>query len=118
MLGTSYDRELTGEGDFLTVHYIPYIGDDRYTRVGLLFGAGTMDYELTQSGGDLERTFSTDGSARLFQAYVDWGGEAFGARFGLGHPATDLDPMDTPGGPLDADASGNHVFLDLRWAFE
>ena len=51
--------------------------------------------------------------ATLFSAYLDWGGEVFGARFGANVLRTELDSIDG----IEADASGVSLYFEFRWAF-
>ncbi len=55
----------------------------------------------------------------LAGAYVDWGGEGFGARFGVNALSTDLGsiPVEGQADPVAVDTSGQGAYLDLRWAF-
>lgn len=113
--------KFTSLSNFVTVTLLPFISESGYSRIGILAGAGASSYEVEQKAGDGTVTkLSTTGPASLGQLYIDWGGDAFGARFGIGALKTklkDVEPESAPGTKLKADASGSHAFLDLRWAF-
>lgn len=103
----------------LTIHFIPFISGDGYFRVGLLGGAGGAKYELSQTVLNTTASIETSGTAALAGAYIDWGGDVFGARFGVHVLSTDFDPLQNPPGPdLNVDGSGTSFYVDLRWAFE
>lgn len=110
--GTS-ETELSVDNNIFTVNWVP-LGADSYARLGLLAGAGNSTYEVTQSGTSMtDSSVSSSGTATLLGIYVDWGGEDFGARFGVNFLGTDLDDING----LTADASGTSIYFDLRWAF-
>ncbi len=103
-------------GSFLiTLQFLPFISADGYTRVGLLGGVGPSTYELSVTDNNTNTTQSADtsGTAVLGGVYIDWGGEDFGARFGINALKTDFDSLQG----LEVDGSGTNFYFDLRWAF-
>lgn len=90
------------------------LGGTGYTRLAVLAGAGTSEYEASQSFSGTTSSDTTTGTAFLGGAYVDWGGEDFGARFGLNVLSTQLDNLNG----ASVDAGGTSVYFDLRWAFK
>jgi len=118
---TTIDHTVTVSATLVTAHWVPLRFADDYARIGLLAGAGGAGYESKVTVSDstspnvtLEGTESTSGTAGLVGAYIDWGGEAFGARFGGGSLSTQLDDLNG----AEVDGSGTHFYLDLRWAFQ
>ena len=114
VFGARAETELIVANNFFTVNWVPREADS-YARWGLLAGVGISKYEVTQSGSLVSNSsISSSGTATLLGIYLDWGGEDFGARFGANFLTTDLDAING----LSADASGNSIYFDLRWAFE
>ena len=118
------DQTVTVGSTLITANWI-LLGSQNYTRLGLIGGLGSATYEVNEKFTDSSGTFaeydetaSTDGTAALLGIYVDWGGEDFGARFGLNSLSTNLDKLKVQGQELDVDGSGVSLYLDLRWAFE
>jgi len=96
-----------------TVNWIP-LGAEGYARLGVLAGLGVSEYSLTASSTGLPSdSVKLSGTAVLAGAYVDWGGDEFGARFGIQQLTTNLGES----GGKKVDASGREFYLDLRWAF-
>lgn len=114
--------ELEFSSPMLTLHWVPYVSPDKYSRFGLIVGTGNASYEAkAKINGTKIAGVSSTGKATLFSGYVDWGGEDFGARLGYGILQTKLDrAVDDyfPAYTYEADASGKFLYLDLRWAFE
>ena len=113
------DKQLSLQATLRTFHFVPYISPQGYYRLGFLAGAGKARYtqsNFTQGVYDPE-LYTASGSATLAQVYWDWGGDLLGARLGMGYLATDLDKLKVDGESRQADATGTHIFLDLRWAF-
>lgn len=103
-----------------TMQYVAAVSEDGYERLGLVLGAGPARYTSRRSYASFpKKVASTHGIAARAQGYLDWGGDDFGARFGVGYLATRLDAMqgDSPP-PLESDAGGWQLYLDLRWAFK
>jgi hypothetical protein len=117
------EQDVSIAATFLTVNWVP-IGSESYVRFGVLGGIGSARYEVHEKYTDnagtasYDETESTTGSATLLGGYIDWGGESFGARFGLDVLSTDLDKLDVAAGELEVDGSGTAFYLDLRWAFD
>ena len=115
---SKFESELKITGNILTVQYLPFISGDGYTRIGLMLGGGPMKYEFTQTAGVFSDSVDTSGTGTLLGLYIDWGGDVFGARFGVGQLDTSFDQLSDPNlGSLDVDGSGTNFYLDLRWAF-
>ena len=111
--GATAEMEIEISNFFFTLNWVPF-GASGYTRMGLLAGVGSSEYEVTVT--DFSGASSSDsstGSASLAGIYVDWGGEGFGARFGGHIISTDLDRING----ATADGSGSSLYFDLRWAF-
>ena len=108
--GPPLQKEVTVQSNLLTLHWVP-LGGRSYTRVGILVGAGSASYNATEDFGP---SGSSSGSAPLAGAYVDWGAEDFGGRFGVHLLNTDLDNLNG----LQVDGSGTTFYLDLRWAID
>ena len=115
------DRVIEAQTWLVTGHWI-VAGGESYVRVGLLAGVGRTKYterleaDCFFCGSNTKVIVSersTSGMATLFSAYLDWGGDVFGARFGANFLRTDLDDLDG----LQADASGVSLYFDFRWAF-
>lgn len=105
-----------------TVQYLPFISSDAYTRVGVYGGVGysTYDYTQTTTGGGISSSYkaSSSGPATNFGAFIDWGGEDFGVRLGYGYLKTTLSDITYDIGPKQSvDATGSHLYFDLRGAF-
>ncbi len=96
-------------------------------HVGGLLGAGTTNYKSTfvwfvnDRPGDEphgETSFTSSGSSIIYGAFLDLGGDGFGARFGWQSIDTSMDDFkgvwDTA--YAKADASGSVFYLDLRFA--
>ena len=126
--GTEFTTEVDVNTLFITLQYLPFISDDGYVRIGLLGGIGPSTYEFTESqtiGGISDSQSSeTSAPAVLGGVYIDWGGEDFGARFGINALRTDFDKLETPGLVTpsatelrEVDGSGTNFYFDLRWAF-
>ena len=96
-----------------TVQWLPF-DPNAYARPGLIAGVGQSRYEARFQFGSSDTTRSSTGIAVLAGAFVDWGAEGFGARFGANSLNTDLDRIET----ADVDATGFSVYLDLRWSIE
>lgn len=109
--GPTLQKEVTVQSNLLTLHWVP-LGGRSYTRVGILVGAGSATYNATEDASGFSG--SASGSATLAGAYVDWGAEDFGGRFGVHLLDTDLDNLNG----LRVDASGTTFYLDLRWAID
>lgn len=120
--GDSFEREVDVDTNLITVQFLPYISSDDYTRIGIYGGVGSSTYEyketLILSGITYSASVSSSGPAINYGAFVDWGAEDFGARFGYGFLNTTLDDLDTGGQKWAVDGSGSHWYFDLRWAFE
>ncbi|HKI99984.1 MAG TPA: hypothetical protein VKB51_16025 [bacterium] len=105
--------------NMVTVNWVPF-GAQRYARLGLVAGVGTADYKYDGVFfllGGATRQAHTSGTATLAGAYLDWGGDGFGARLGYDMISTNLDNVTVSGSSLKADGSGNSIYFDLRWAF-
>ena len=106
----------------VTLNLIPWISDSGYSRFGFIAGVGRTGYAFNASleGPDgysvQSDSWSTSGPSQLYQIYLDWGGDVFGARIGIGKLKTDLDPLNDGTNFYDADASGNQFLLEFRWA--
>lgn len=105
--------------NMITANWVAF-GEKSYTRVGLVGGVGTAEYEydgaLPLFGFD--RHVKSSGLAALAGVYLDWGADGFGARLGYDYIATELDDVDIAGvGTRTPDATGAGPYLDLRWAF-
>jgi hypothetical protein len=111
--------------NLITVNWVP-LGSEDYVRMGVLAGIGGARYEAKTEvdfasdtlGEDISESDSTSGTATLLGVYVDWGGESFGARFGLNALQTDLDTVELSGQELNVDGTGTALYFDLRWAWE
>lgn len=121
--GTKLEQLITISSTLLTANWVP-IGSEDYVRFGFIGGIGPARYELKEkytndftSSQNSDDTASASGSATLLGGYVDWGGEDFGARFGIDLFQTNLDKLNTPNGDLTVDGSGLAWYFDLRWAF-
>ena len=113
-----FESELQITGNILTVQYLPFISDDGYTRIGFMAGGGPLKYEFTQTAGVWSDSVGTSGTGTLLGFYIDWGGDVFGARFGVGKLDTSFDQLGDPNtGTVEVDGSGTNFYLDLRWAF-
>lgn len=120
-LNAEFTTEVDVNTFLLTLHFLPFISDDGYARIGLLGGIGPSTYKFTQT---LSNSVDTSGSAVLGGVYIDWGGEDFGARLGINALTTDFDKLETPSivtpGATElreVDGSGTSFYFDLRWAF-
>lgn len=115
--GNELEQTVSLAASFITLQWIA-LGGESYARLGFLGGAGSAEYETeyktTVSGTETTVSDTTDGSATLVGAFIDWGGADFGARFGVHSLETDLDDLNG----AEADASGTSYYLDLRWAFD
>ena len=115
--GLEEKREIKSTSHLATANYLLYISTGQYTRLGVLGGIGTTNYTYTETINGISTQADTSGPTTLGQAYIDWGGEDFGARFGIGMLQTKLEEVKFQGIPHQADLSGNHWYFDLRWAF-
>ena len=121
LLFANTERVIEAQTLMFTGHWV-VAGSESYVRVGLLVGVGPARYKERLEADCFfcgpntniivsERT--TSGMATLFSAYLDWGGEVFGARFGANVLRTELDSIDG----IEADASGVSLYFEFRWAF-
>ena len=119
IFGVEFENKINITSSLITAQFIPYVSGDGYYRFGLIGGAGSSTYEYSLSNAFGSVAYETTGTAVLAGGYVDWGGESFGARFGLNVLSTSFDGLDisTDTG-LNADGSGTHWYFDLRWAFQ
>lgn len=121
--GVTFTSTVSIDSTLLTVTFVPFISGDGYVRFGILGGAGGSKYNYKESlelaPVKFEGSWDTSGTAVLGGAYLDWGGEAFGARFGVHVLRTDFDPLLIQGQPpLNVDGDGSAWYFDLRWAFD
>ena len=110
--------KLVFASEMLTLHYLPYISADKYSRIGVYGGYGSAEYTVTDEVNDIE--YTATGNATTYSIYLDWGSEDFGARLGVGTLTTELGEVKQDGVAIagKADVSGNFGYLDLRWAFQ
>lgn len=116
--GFQLDTTATTTATLLTATLIPWVSSDGYYRAGIVAGAGSATYEVTQTLGALSASIDTSGTAVLGGGYIDWGADGFGARFGANYLSTTFDPLVNGSTELSVDGSGTHWYFDLRWAFE
>jgi hypothetical protein len=113
--GNQLDESVTVGLTFLTLNVI-VAGAESYTRLGLLGGIGSATYKVTATlNGTQLGSNSASGSATLAGTFLDWGGEDFGARFGVNAIQTSIKDMT---GGAKVDGSGTSVYFDLRWAWQ
>ncbi len=106
---------------FATVNIVP-IGGKGYARFGILAGFGPSSYQYTATtigtGDDTSLSESKSSMATLLEAYIDWGGEAFGARLAYSSLSVAYDDLEASDGTkTPISASGGAFCLDLRYAF-
>ena len=110
--GSPNTRVVSVRSKLVTVNWVP-LGGERYARLGMLAGVGRSNYEVATTSGGTTGSEATSGGARLLGAYLDWGADGFGARFGVNALKTRLEDLNT----LHVDGSGQGYYLDLRWAW-
>lgn len=102
----------------VTAQWFPF-DPHSYARPGLLAGLGVSRYHARITFGPVDATAlevvneTSQGTAMLASAFLDWGGDDIGGRVGIDLLSTDVGDIQG----LSADASGLAVHVDLRWAF-
>ena len=115
ILGVEIEEKYETSIPLITIQWVP-IGATSYTRFGLIAGAGSADHSYTVTVGGSPSEVTASGSATLAGAFLDWGGEDFGARFGVHSIDTDLGNYKDTTEP--AEASGVAWYFDIRWAWK
>lgn len=110
---TTVMREFEISNQLFTLNWVP-LGSEGYTRLGIWVGTGTSEYTATLGSGGVTSEIVSKGSAVMEGIYLDWGGEAFGARAGIAHLATSLGAI----GDIEVDGTGLSISFDLRLAFK
>lgn len=94
-----------------------------YSHFGLTGGTGSATYTITaKKDGEVVEEYESLGSATLFGAFFDWGGDVFGVRLGFQSISTDYGEVENKiTGKVfeaDLDGSGSGAYLTLRWGFQ
>ncbi len=99
-----------------------------YSHFGLNTGVGSANYNIKyDEGGTTISEWEAKGSATMFGAFFDWGGDIFGGRIGYMSITTELgkssqttyDPnyFSYDDNEYDADYSGSGFYITMRWGF-
>ncbi len=110
------DGTISVISEIFTAQVIPIVFGGGKFRLGARAGAGWSRYKYIDGFGD---AYITKGTVTELGYFLDWGGTGFGIRIGSNTVKTNFNLFNiSPATGLNADGSGSHWFLDLRWGFE
>ena len=122
-----YSETTTVSSLMMTLHLILF-GSDSWARFGITSGYGRsayryqLDTDEDESENADDEEYTGSGDAYLVGAFLDWGGDGFGMRFGYDYFQTDFDTFDTEVNEtetrdVDLSGTGDYVYLNFRYAW-
>lgn len=120
--GTKIEKNFVINNDFLVAHLVFNFGDSGFWRFGLRGGTGKSSYSYSEhyekTGEDsIDTDQAVSGSASLAGWFLDGGHGSIGFRVGYQGVTTTLDNMTVRGTSSEIDASGQQLYVDIRWFF-
>lgn len=93
-----------------------------YSHFGITGGAGSATYQVTsETDGEIDSEWEATGTASMYGAFFDWGGEIFGGRLGYYSLSTKMDKLERvdkySSVEFDVDGTGSAFYVSMRWAW-
>lgn len=93
-----------------------------YSHFGITGGAGSATYQVTsETNGEVDSEWEATGTASMYGAFFDWGGEIFGGRLGYYSMTTKMDELERVdeynANKYDVDGTGSAFYISMRWGW-